>query len=85
MLPKRRTVTGSRQGATEPEHRRVRQIGRPYVVGLTGRFDFELQWDVTNPQSLMEAVRTQLGLELTLSRRPLDYLVVESAVQPQAW
>jgi uncharacterized protein (TIGR03435 family) len=62
-------------------------LGKTVVdeTGLTGRFDFELKWDATNPQSIMEAVRTQLGLELNLSRRPLDYLVVESAVQPLAW
>jgi uncharacterized protein (TIGR03435 family) len=54
-------------------------------TGLAGRFDFELKWDAANPPSMIEAVRTQLGLELTPSRRPLEYLVVDSAVQPQAW
>jgi uncharacterized protein (TIGR03435 family) len=54
-------------------------------TGLTGRFDYELRWDASNPRTLVEAVRTQLGLELVPARRPIEYLVLDSAVQPQAW
>lgn len=52
---------------------------------LTGRFDFELNWEVGNAQSLIEAIGSQVGLELRPSRRLLVYLVLDSAVQPQSW
>ncbi len=52
---------------------------------LTDRFDFNLKWDPSEPQSIVQAIRTQLGLELSPSRRRLDYLVVDSAIQPQWW
>ena len=50
-----------------------------------GRFDFELKWKAGNRTSFIEAVRDQLRLELVQASRPLDYLVVDSAVQPLAW
>ena len=54
-------------------------------TGLGGRFDMELKWDATEPESLVEAVRSQLGLDLVKTRRPLEYLVVDSAVPPPTW
>ncbi len=52
---------------------------------LTGRFDYALKWDAANTQSLIAAIRNQLGLQLTPARRPLEYLVLDSAVQPRPW
>jgi uncharacterized protein (TIGR03435 family) len=62
-------------------------LGKPVFdeTALKGRFDYELRWDVANPQSFLAAVREQLGLELVEARRPLEYLVVDSAVQPRTW
>jgi len=54
-------------------------------TGITGNFDMELTWDPAKPETLMGAVRSQLGLELVKTRRPLDYLVVDSAVRPPTW
>ncbi len=64
-----------------------RVLGKPVIdeTGLQGRFDFELTWEVGKPASFLEAVRAQLGLELAEVRRPLEYLVIESAVQPRTW
>jgi uncharacterized protein (TIGR03435 family) len=54
-------------------------------TGLSGRFDFQVTWNPAVPGSLAESVRTQLGLQLAPARRPLGYLVVDAAVQPQPW
>ena len=63
------------------------ELGKTVVdeTGLSGRFDFELKWDAANPQSLIEAVRSQLGLALNPARRRVEYLVLDSAVRPRAW
>ena len=50
-------------------------------TGLNGRYDFELKWDQpapenSNPDSLIKALRDQLGIEATLAKRPIDILVV---------
>ncbi|HEX4170648.1 MAG TPA: TIGR03435 family protein [Bryobacteraceae bacterium] len=64
-----------------------RALGKSIVdeTGLSNHFDFELKWDPSNPKSLIEAVRTQLDLELVSSQRRLDYFIVDSAVQPEPW
>src|SRR5260370_37245938 len=51
-------------------------------TGVAGRFDMELTWDAGNPQSLIQAIRGQLGLDLGMTRRPLAYLVIDSAGRP---
>jgi uncharacterized protein (TIGR03435 family) len=52
---------------------------------LAGRYDFELKWNTADRQSLIDAVRAQLGLELAAAKRPLVYLVVDSASPPRSW
>ncbi len=60
-------------------------LGRPTFdeTGIKGRYDFDLTWDSKNPESIITAVRDQLGLELKRTQRPLEYLVVESAREPK--
>jgi uncharacterized protein (TIGR03435 family) len=50
-------------------------------TGLTNRYDLQLKWkqegrDVA-PEVLIEAVRNQLGLELTPAKRPVELVVLE--------
>lgn len=54
-------------------------------TGITGRFDFEIKWDASKPESLLQTFRNQLGLDLVKVRRPLEYLVIDTPVRPSAW
>jgi uncharacterized protein (TIGR03435 family) len=62
---------------------------RPIVdkTGLTGFYDFTLEWSVNDAQdsaapSIFTAVQEQLGLKLEPSRAPLEVLVIDHAAQP---
>ena len=55
--------------------------------GLTGAFDFELQWtseatQLTDAPSLFTAIQEQLGLRLESSRGPVEMLVIETVERP---
>jgi uncharacterized protein (TIGR03435 family) len=78
---------GSRAGVNVDFKTIVQQLEpllkQPVVdeTGLNGRYDFELKWDQpapenSNPDSLIKALRDQLGIEATLAKRPIDILVV---------
>ena len=65
-------------------------VKQPVVdeTGMQGKYDYELKWDqpdANNPNAdaVIEAVRDQLGLELTLAKRPIDVTVVSQKQQPQ--
>lgn len=76
----------------------VRQIqvnvGRPVIdrTGLTGRFDIELQFSATGPQtaadqpdaptSVFTAVQEQLGLKLKSRKERMDVLVIDQVEMP---
>jgi uncharacterized protein (TIGR03435 family) len=76
-------------------------LDRPVVdkTGLTGRYDFDLEWapdetqfggglptSTTAPTSppLFEALQQQLGLRLEATRGPVQALVVDTAAKPEA-
>lgn len=59
-------------------------IGRPVVdeTGIAGVYDYELGWDPQKPESVLSAVREQLGLELREAKRPIEFLIVEPKPTP---
>jgi len=59
-------------------------IGRPVVdeTGIAGVYDYELRWDPQKPESVLSAVREQLGLELREAKRPIEFLIVEPKPTP---
>jgi uncharacterized protein (TIGR03435 family) len=76
-------------------------LDRPVVdkTGLSGRYDFDLEWAPDETQfsggfpapsagetspPLFEAIQEQLGLKLVATRGPVDALVVEQAERPSA-
>jgi NAD(P)-dependent dehydrogenase (short-subunit alcohol dehydrogenase family) len=53
--------------------------------GLTGNFDVHLAWTTDRnllPESLLKAVREQLGLDFVSQKRPTDVLIVDRAERP---
>ena len=76
-------------------------LDRPVVdkTGLSGKFDFDLQWAPDETQfggalpvapsdvpaaPLFSAIQDQLGLKLTAARGPVEALVVDKAQRPTA-
>lgn len=47
-------------------------------TNLQGKYDWDTLYDAENPNSIIEAVRKELGLELKRSRRAIEILVVEA-------
>jgi uncharacterized protein (TIGR03435 family) len=54
-------------------------IKRPVFdeTGMDGTFDLSLFWKKGNPESLQEAVKQQLGLQLVDDKRSLELLIVD--------
>lgn len=45
-------------------------------TGLTGGYNFDLTWDVNKPESIVQALRDQLGLDVRTEPRTMDVYVV---------
>jgi uncharacterized protein (TIGR03435 family) len=54
-------------------------------TGLSGRFDFKLVWNPKHPNSIISAVREQLGLEIVRTQRSLPHIVVDTAEEPKTY
>lgn len=58
-------------------------LGKPVLdkTGLTNRYDFQLKWKQERrqfePEMLLEAVRSQLGLEMTPAKRRVEVVILE--------
>ncbi|HEX3373940.1 MAG TPA: TIGR03435 family protein, partial [Edaphobacter sp.] len=76
-------------------------LDRPVVdrTGLTGRYDFDLEWATdesqfngevpaasadANAAPLFTAIQQQLGLRLVATKGPVDALIVDKAERPSA-
>jgi uncharacterized protein (TIGR03435 family) len=70
-------------------------LDRPAVdqTGLTGRYDFQLQWtadesraptDGSAPPGLFTAIQQQIGLKLEPTKAPVDVLIVDHVERPSA-
>lgn len=46
-------------------------------TGLQGKFDWDLLYDGDNPKSMIEAIRKEFGLEITLAKRHIEFFIVE--------
>jgi len=51
-------------------------------TGLTGEYDFSLQWDETSGPSLSTAIQEQLGLRFESQKVPVSHFIVDSAQKP---
>lgn len=60
-----------------------RQLGRLVVdsTGLTGKYDFKLQWapGKDEPASLLSSIPEQIGLQLTPQTGPVEMIVIDRA------
>jgi uncharacterized protein (TIGR03435 family) len=56
------------------------------TTGLTGYYDFTLEWDAGDDaeSSIVAALRTQLGLKLAYEKGPVEVLAIDSAEKPSA-
>ena len=58
-------------------------LGKPVLdkTGLTNRYDFQLKWKqqgrAVEPEVLLEAVHTQLGVELIPARQRVEVVILE--------
>jgi uncharacterized protein (TIGR03435 family) len=48
-------------------------------TGISGRYDISLKWDPDHSESLLQAVREQLGLSISEGKRPVELLVARQA------
>lgn len=64
------------------------RLGRPVVnqTGLTGRYDFKLEWTPETPDAegppFLEALREQLGLKLESTKGPVQTLIIDHVDRP---
>ncbi len=56
-----------------------RDLRAPVIdeTGLEGGWNFEIKWDVNDPQSVVAALRDQLGLDVRLEQRPMPVILVK--------
>jgi uncharacterized protein (TIGR03435 family) len=80
-----RVLRGSMIGGGVPMSRLAHELSnlldRPVLdqTGLTGRYEFNLEWPPADRMGIIAAIQQQLGLKLVVQKGPFEILVVDHA------
>lgn len=80
------SISGTRVSTGELAELLELSLGQPVVdeTQLTGEYDIQLRWQPGEMESLSEAVREELGLELEEGRREVEVLVIATGLGRRA-